>query len=379
MHPRSWVALCSIALGTFACSNSNGGGGGSGGAGGTSGEAGLAGWPVQFGTESTYVNGVATDAQGNVYVAGYAGLLEDAGDEDSSFVAKYDPSGARVWLTEVDNRDFGAIARDATSGSIYVAASGVLVNGHGAAVLIKFDATGKQVWEQTLGATVPNLQAGGPAARALTVDSSGDVLVAGVSDVPVPGANPVMVGDGDLMLAKYDASGNLKWVTLLGSTESTTTSGISDYANAVTTDAQGNAYVAGVLFGTVGGQVSAGDVDMGVAKFDVDGNNVWVRAFGSPVEDEAQGVAVDASGNVYAAGYTLGDVDGHTSAGDHDVLVVKYDTDGNKQWSQQIGGSSSDVANGVALDAQGQPVIGGTSYGDFDGHTNQFSNGDTGD
>jgi hypothetical protein len=362
------MALLMLAASVGACSGSKKAGGADGG-GAHGGDAGVTGWPLQFGADDWFATAVAADKQGNVFVAGSAGLLADAGDANAFFVSKYDPSGTQVWQTVVGDRACSAMALDAASGAIYVAASGVQVNGHGSAVLIKLDGAGQQVWEQTLGSTTPGLQAGGAGARAVTVDPAGNPVIAGVSDVPLPGVSPVMVGNGDLLVAKYDPSGARLWVTLLGSAESATTPGISDYANGVATDPQGNIYVAADVYGSFGGQTSAGLDDFGIAKFDATGKSLWVRQVGSPSIDEPLAVAVDAAGDVYAAGTTQGDFDGHPSSGDHDVVVVEYDTNGTKGWSRQIGGPGSDVATGIALDAAGKPVLAGNTDGDFDGLT----------
>ena len=65
--------------------------------------------------------------------------------------------------------------------------------------------------------------------------------------------------------------------------------------------------------------------------------------------DYANGVATDSSGNVYVTGGTKGGLDGNTSAGNTDLFVVKYNSSGTKQWTKQLGTSSTDSANGIAF------------------------------
>ena len=44
----------------------------------------------------------------------------------------------------------------------------------------------------------------------------------------------------------------------------------------------------------------------------------------------AEGVTVDSSGNAYVAGVTNGALTG-TNAGNYDIFILKYDTNGNLQ------------------------------------------------
>jgi len=76
-------------------------------------------------------------------------------------------------------------------------------------------------------------------------------------------------------------------------------------------------------------------------------------------------VAFDSSGNVlFAATTYLGDVDGHTNAGGKDIVLFKYDANGQKLWSRQFGLASSESAGAVATDASGNVYVGGSINGD---------------
>jgi len=98
----------------------------------------------------------------------------------------------------------------------------------------------------------------------------------------------------------------------------------TDFARSIAVDASGNVYVAGHTYGALPGQTSSGGSDAFVRKYDGSESELWTRQFGTPNDDSAYGVAVDTSDNVYVAGYTFGTLPGHSSAGEGDVLLVKF-------------------------------------------------------
>ena len=65
----------------------------------------------------------------------------------------------------------------------------------------------------------------------------------------------------------------------------------------------------------------------------------WTKQLGSSSRDYANDVVTDSSGNVYVTGTTYGGLDGNTSAGNADLFVVKYNSSGTKQWTNQLGSS----------------------------------------
>ena len=81
----------------------------------------------------------------------------------------------------------------------------------------------------------------------------------------------------------------------------------------------------------------------------------------TPSTDTANGVATDSSGNVYVTGVTFGGLDWNTSAGANDLFVVKYNSSGTKQWTEQLGSESTDTANGVATDSSGNVYLAGVT------------------
>ena len=145
-----------------------------------------------------------------------------------------------------------------------------------------------------------------------------------------------------------------------------------DQANGVATDSLGNVYVAGYTNGGLDGNSNAGDADLFVVKYNSSGTKQWTKQMGTSSHDEAHGVATDSSGNVYVAGQTLDGLDGNSSAGSYDLFVVKYNSSGTKQWTQQLGSSSFDEARGVATDSSGNVYVAGSALYKFDSSGNQL-------
>src|SRR5262249_28091709 len=151
---------------------------------------------------------------------------------------------------------------------------------------------------------------------------------------------------GDAFLAKLDAFGDsLVFSTYAGGAN-------PDIAWGVAVDKDGNAYLAGgtqssdfpVTAGVLqskyaGGQLLANGADPAgdafVAKFTTNGARVWSTFLGGSSRDIAVGIAVDAAGNVYAAGssesadfpWTAGAVRGCRNGG---PWVAQIDANGTK-------------------------------------------------
>jgi hypothetical protein len=148
----------------------------------------------------------------------------------------------------------------------------------------------------------------------------------------------------------------------------------AQYAGVIATDASGSVIIAGNFRGTVdfggGALASAGDYDIYVAKLGSSGAHIWSKRFGDASQQVAQGIAVDAAGNVFVAGYFEGTIDfgggALTSAGLRDVYIAKFASDGSYIWSKRFGDASYQAANALALDSYGNVVITGVFMGTVD-------------
>jgi len=202
-------------------------------------------------------------------------------------------------------------------------------------------------------------------AYGVATDLSGNVYVAGGTNGGLDGNTNA--GNTDLFVVKYSSSGTKQWTKQLGSSS-------RDSANGVATDSSGNVYVTGMTNGGLDGCKNAGIEDLFVVKYNSSGTKQWTNQLGSSSRDSANGVATDSSGNVYVTGMTNGGLDGCKSAGVEDLFVVKYNSSGTKQWTNQLGSSSRDSANGVATDSSGNIYVTGTTYWELDGNTSAGDN-----
>ena len=83
------------------------------------------------------------------------------------------------------------------------------------------------------------------------------------------------------------------------------------------------------------------------------GTVVWDSVFGSADYDDATSMAVDDAGNTYVTGITAGTMPGSAHLGQYDGFIVRIDPNGRYAWGRNLGGSKSDGALSIAVDASG--------------------------
>ena len=286
-----------------------------------------------------YASAIAVDASGNVYVTGWS-------DGDGTYrdyaTVKYDTRGNELWVKRYNGPGNGydyarAIAVDASK-NVYVTGWSDGTGTYRDYATVKYDADGNELWAKRYNGSGN----GDDSAIAIAVDASGNIYVTGESAGSGTGS--------DYATVKYDTEGHQLWVARYNGPGND-----SDEANAITLEGSGNVYVTGTSYDSVTNH------DYATVKYDTDGNELWVNRYNSPENnwDEAHGIAVDPSDNVYVTGGSPGSGTGS------DYATVKYDSEGHQLWVARYNGpgNGSDYAGAIAVDVSGNVYVTGYSPG----------------
>jgi hypothetical protein len=196
--------------------------------------------------------------------------------------------------------------------------------------------------------------AGNEGAYGVAVNSTGVYVVGDAAGIS-PNAQVDSSGFFNFWVRKYDANGNEQWTSQFGP---------GQQMRAAAVDGTGVYAVGNMGRGALPGQISSGGYDAFVKKYDLNGNPLWARQFGTGTADIPYGAGSDGNG-VYLVGSTHGILPGQTNFGGYDAYIRKYDPNGNDLWTPQFGSKSDDRATGVAANSSGVYISGNTADMDF--------------
>lgn len=236
--------------------------------------------------------------------------------QGQNWVKRYDGSAHKS--------DFGNKIAVDSSNNVYVMGSSYGDNDQDI-VLIKYDANGNSVWSKRYDGSAHSYDNG----HSLAIDSIGNIYITGYS---YGGTDT----SGDIITLKYDTKGNRLWAKRYDSPMHK-----EDEGSSLAVDTAGNVYVGG---DSDGGTLTS--FDTLTIKYSTDGKLLWVKRYDGPAHglDVINSIALDSSGNIYATGYT----DGDFTTG-RDVLVIKYDSNGNRLWLKRYDGTAHQADDGYAL------------------------------
>ncbi len=128
-------------------------------------------------------------------------------------------------------------------------------------------------------------------------------------------------------------------------------------AVATISDGAGNSYVLGTTAGDLGTNLGSGRDDLFLTKLDDAGNTIWQRTLGSAGTATGAALSLAPDGSIVIAGTVGGSFDGSSSDGD--LLVARYDSNGEERFTSVIRGAGADSASAVAVAADGHIFVGG--------------------
>lgn len=356
---------------------------------------------------STYIGGnaadqgtgIAIDSSGNAYVTGITSSLDFptttgvfqptfGGGFSDAFISKLNNEGtALIYSTYLggSGAEFGSfIAVDSgrnayvtgqTSSLDFPTTAGVFQPGFGGgpqdAFVTKLNATGTAlIYSTYLGGN--DFDAG----SSILVDNANNVYVTGgtsSANFPVTAGvfQPVFGGSQDAFVTKINAMGTaLIYSTYLGGSGSE--SGVD-----IKIDNGGNAYVTGLTtsadFPTTAGAFQTvfggGTFDIFVTKINPTATGlVYSTYIGGNMSDRGFSIAIDTTGNAYVTGETdslnfpttPGAFQPAFSGGIVDAFVTKLNAAGSALiYSTYLGGSDTDIGNGIAVDSGGSAYVAG--------------------
>ena len=320
-------------------------------------------WADHYGTTNIdQLGGMITDPAGNVYATGNFSLTEDfdpgaaifnlspfGGDYDNDiFILKLDASGNFAWVKHQGGIDYefsDAITLD-KMGNIYTTGgfNGTTDFDPGAGIdtltslgdlnifISKLDTSGNLLWANRMGGL------GNERGSQLVVSSNGDIYSAGsfsdTSDFdPGPGVYTLVphgTDNEDIYISKLHSSGVFEWAMPFGGTG-------RDVITGITTDASGSIYMTGSFEniadfdprdGVYNLMATGGmyDQDDFFCKLDANGFLAWADGTGSDNYDQSNGIVMNASGDVIAAGQFGGTTDFNPGPGIYNLVAFGEDS-----------------------------------------------------
>lgn len=297
---------------------------------------------------------------------------------DASKTLTIDPDV--VWSSYIGANGFDEVRHSVVdeSGNIYLtgmtsASSGIAVDGfqmnYGGgnydAFIAKLNKDGVLIWATYFGGAQSDF------GNALALDEHGNIFLVGSTSsnaaIASNGAD-LNYGGGiyDGFILKLSAQGALQWASYIGGNA-------EDTSWSVDIDELGNAIVLSntasndAIANSIGQASNAGGVDLMIHKYNTDGELMWARYYGGAANEETGNIVYGMDGAYYvsastaSANFALNGGQTTYGGGASDGLIAKFNTEGMLMWSSYIGGSGDDYAHALSINNFNQLFISGST------------------
>jgi uncharacterized delta-60 repeat protein len=285
-----------------------------------------------------WFNTLTLDHLGNVYVTGRCGKSYR---NDDICTIKYSPDGQVLWTSYYDSPGLWIIdePKDITVdnfGNVYVTGQSYSHSAGSEIITIKYDSSGVEQWSSSFSGPGEHPDA----TRAVVVDELGNVYITGSTFSETT--------HYDYLTIQYNSDGVEQWKALYDGSAH-----LSDRAYDLEIDQNGDVLITGGSYFEEAGEITE---DIITIKYSTDGQEVWSARYSGPdfSDETAIRLKLDNDGNIIVAGHT--DI-----AYNMDVIVVKYNANGQEQWVAQYDGpvSDFDYCSDLAIDDAGNIYITG--------------------
>jgi hypothetical protein len=194
----------------------------------------------------------------------------------------------------------------------------------------------------------------------IAVDKDGNTYVSGITRSPDLADLSDYAGEKDIFAAKFDRSGSLVYITIIGGQA-------SEEGNAIAVDDFGNAYIAGQTFSQDFPILNAwqpafiGYEEAFLLKLDANGQLTYATFIGGTGPEEVNDMVADSVGNVYLGGEVYSDdfplMDPWSAAvfgpQEEDGFITIFNAEGDMVYSTLISAPNRDQVFRIAVDADG--------------------------
>jgi prepilin-type N-terminal cleavage/methylation domain-containing protein len=250
---------------------------------------------------------------------------------DDMVIIKYNSAGDLLWnhtwgVEGLRNQVGESVAQTSDGG--YIVTGSNAVAGGTDVIVVKYNSAGDLLWNRTWGSNSINI------GMSIIQTLDGGYAITGQT-------NGYGAGSADLLFQKYDSAGNIAWTRTWGDSE-------TQVGRAITQAGDGSYYITGS--GGTQGQQSH------LLKFSLEGDLIWNRSWGGESSYGNYGLTISENSDIVVTG-------AHSSqgAGNFDVLISRFTSEGNLVWDKTWGGDSNDFGRSIYATSDGGFVVTGYS------------------
>lgn len=268
-------------------------------------------------------NDIAIDREGNILIVG-----------NSRKILKYNPNGDTLWTRDIIISNYSNILTKLIvddSSNVYAAGYSSFNTQTTNYLTVKYNSSGSLIWYSLYGVT-----GYAASANSIAIDSSKNVYVVGVLNVPQPGF-------WDNVLIKISKNGILQWAKNYTGINNNHSCSVTPVGLSVTSNGN-NIFYTTSCYASVSSQFVT-------ISYNSNGDTNWVRLYSMNVtgipNNNPVNLKMDSYSNIYITGSLY-----NNQTGD-DYIAIKYLPSGIQQWVITYNGFNDfgDYANDILIDS----------------------------